>query len=628
MYFKTSGRFNPEKGRDDVYYRLVESYRNADGRPCHRTILNIGFIVDDYTPEQLNEVSRFLNDRYRHAQSLVEPADPKVRAFAESLWQRIVAEKRVDLGLFHPESRQIDADTMRHSNVREIGAEAICYQTFNELGIGEVLARAGFSEQQQQLAATQIISRAVYPASELKTTSWIRDNSAVCELTGFDRESITKDKLYQSALDLYEVREQLEEHLCVRTNELFDISDQIMLYDLTNTYFEGKYRDSDLARFGRSKEKRNDARLVVLALVVNVFGFIKYSGIFEGNMADCRNLDKMLDKLSKRSGTKNPVVVIDAGIATRENLELIRSRGYHYLCVSRSRLKDYEAVSDRLTVLLETRSKREVRLRAVRSESETDYYLEVHSQDKHSTASGMCAQFERRFETALESIAASLQRKGGVKRPDKVHERIGRAKERYPSVQYYYDIEVDCSEDGKTATGVRWSKNPAKAAEKGASLGIYFLRTSLPMTDEVVMWNIYNTIREIESSFRTLKTDLDLRPVYHKSDAGTLAHLHLGILAYWLVNTVRCKLKRSGIRSHWPEIVRIGNTQKMITTHGTNAAGIMIGVRKCSEPSADLKRLQDILKLPPKPFSRRKSVVHRPELKKLELVSDQNIPPG
>jgi transposase len=628
VYFKTSGRFNPEKGRDDLYYRLVESYRNADGRPCHRTILNIGFIADDYTTEQLNEVTRFLNDRYRHAQSMVEPADPKVCAFAQSLWQRIVAGKRVDLGLFHPASRHIDADTMRHSNVREIGAEAICQQAFRELGIDQVLARAGFNEAQQQLAATQIISRAVYPASELKTASWIRDNSAVCELTGFDRETITKDKLYQSAIDLYEVRDQLEEHLSVRTNELFDISDQIMLYDLTNTYFEGKYSRSALARFGRSKEKRNDARLVVLALVVNVFGFIKYSGIFEGNMSDSRNVDKMLDKLSRRSGAKNPVVVIDAGIATEENLELIRSRGYHYLCVSRSRLKDYEAVSDRLTVLLETRSKREVKLRAVRSESATDYYLEVHSQDKLSTASGMCAQFEQRFETALSAIAASLHRKGGVKRPDKVHERIGRAKERYPSVQYYYDIEVECSDDGKTVRAISWSKNTAKAGEKQASLGIYFLRTSLPMTDEVVMWNIYNTIREIESSFRTLKTDLDLRPVYRKSDTGTLAHLHLGILAYWLVNTVRCKLKRHGIRSHWPEIVRIGNTQKMITTHGTNAAGVLIGVRKCSEPCSELKRLQDILKLPPRPFSRRKSVVHKPEPKKPELINSQNIPPG
>lgn len=628
MYFKVSGRFNPAKGRDDSYYRLVESYRNADGRPCHRTILNIGFIADDFTPEQLNEVSRFLNDRHRHAQSLLEPTDPNVRAFAESLWQRIVAEKRVDLGLYTSDSRHVDADSLRHSSVREIGAEAICYQTFNELGIADVLARAGFTPEQQQLAATQIISRAVYPASELKTTSWIRDNSAVCELTGYDLEQLTKDKLYRSALDLYEVRDELESHLSIRTNELFDISDRIMLYDLTNTYFEGRYENSDLARFGRSKEKRNDARLVVLALVVNIYGFIKYSCIHEGNMADCRNLEKVLDKLTARSGAQHPVVVLDAGIATEENLALIRSRGYHYLCVSRSRLKDYTAVKDRLTVLLQTRSNREVQLRAVSSAVSTDYYLEVHSQDKLKTASGMRTQFEQRFEAELDKIAASLQRKGGVKRADKVSERIGRARQKYPSVQQCYDVKLTLTDDKQTAIAMSWSKNRTKSDEKEAALGIYFLRTSLPMSDEVVIWNIYNTIREIESSFRTLKTDLDLRPVYHKSDAGTLAHLHLGILAYWLVNTIRCKLKGHGINSDWREIVRIGNTQKVITTHGTNMAGVVIGVRKCSEPIAALKRLQDVLKLPPRPFSRRKSVVHKPELKKLEAAYSQDSPSG
>lgn len=143
-----------------------------------------------------------------------------------------------------------------------------------------------------------------------------------------------------------------------------------------------------------------------------------------------------------------------------------------------------------------------------------------------------------------------------------------------------------------------------------------------------MIWNIYNTIREIESSFRTLKTDLDLRPVYHKSDAGTMAHLHLGLLAYWIVNTVRCKLKTQGINSHWQEIVRIGNTQKIITTHGTNKAGESIGVRKCSEPSEQLKNIQSILLMKSKPFTKRKSVVHKPELKKIQTLHLQASPPS
>ena len=540
MYFKFSLRYNKDKQQSDAYYRLVESYRNAEGRVCHRTILNIGFIDDDYTADQLNQTATILTDRYEQKQSLFEPTDPAVIELADTLWQRIIKDKRLDLMLHNPASRHIDADTMRHSNVREIGSEWICHQTLLELGITQVLATAGFTEEQIQLAATQIVSRAVYPASELKTASWIKENSAIGELTGYDCDKITKDKLYESALRLYTIKDQLEQHLSHRTNELFDISDKIVLYDLTNTYFEGQYNGSELARYGRSKEKRNDAKLVVLALVVNIYGFIKYSCIHEGNMADCKNLSLMIDKLSRRTNAPNPVVVMDAGIATEENLAMISAKGYHYLCVSRTKLKDYEAISGRLTVLLETKSKRQVRLKAVSNNKNTDYFLEVASEDKYETANSMRSQFEQRFELELQKIAQSLQRKGGVKKAAKVHQRIGRARERYPSVQYYYDIAVTLSQDNTKATALSWLKNEQQYAKKEAMLGIYFLRTSLLLEDEVMIWNIYNTIREIESSFRTLKTDLDLRPVYHKSDAGTMAHLHLGLLAYWIVNTVRC----------------------------------------------------------------------------------------
>lgn len=125
------------------------------------------------------------------------------------------------------------------------------------------------------------------------------------------------------------------------------------------------------------------------------------------------------------------------------------------------------------------------------------------------------------------------------------------------------------------------------------------------------MWNVYNTIREIESTFRTLKTDLDLRPIYHKNDDSTLAHLHLGLLAYWLVNTIRCQLKSNGIKHNWKEIVRIGNTQKVITTSGYNKAGVQVKVRKCSQPRPKLRQLHQGLSIKSRPFTKLKSVVHK-----------------
>jgi hypothetical protein len=320
-------------------------------------------------------------------------------------------------------------------------------------------------------------------------------------------------------------------------------------------------------------------------------------------------------------------VVLDAGIATEENLELIEKKGYKYLCVSRTRLKDYEVVPNRLTVLLDTKSNHTIRLKSVTTAQNTDYYLEVKSPAKEKKEEGMKLQFEKRFEEELQKIHTSIHSKGGIKKWDKVHQRIGRAKEKYPSVQLYYNIVVTEDEETNLATEITWEKDKTKDADKTENLGVYFLRTNLNVKDEVVVWNIYNTIREIENVFRTLKTDLDLRPVYHKRDDATMAHLHLGVLAYWLVNTIRYQLKNNGINSCWKEIVRIGNTQKVITTSGTNTYGKIITVRKCSQPNDKLKRIYDILKTNHKPFVKRKSVVHKPELKKIETQQQQYLQP-
>jgi Transposase DDE domain len=627
MYFKSSIRRHPQTGTITGYYRLVESYRNAEDRICHRTILNVGY-MDDTDVYQRNKIQKHLTDRYEHKQNLFEETDPLVRKYVEELWQAIIDNKRLDIPSMEQSFRMVDIDTIKHRDVREIGAEWIGYNSWDKLQLTSMLLSQGWTEEQAQLAATQVISRAVYPASELKTTRWIQENSAICELTGYDVYKLSKDKLYQSALNLYNLKDELEKHLSKRTNELFNIDDKIILYDLTNTYFEGEKRNSKLAKFGRSKEKRKDARLVVLALVVNIEGFIKYSSILQGNIADCDTLSTMIDKLASHTcKEKKAVIVLDAGIATEANLELITNKGYKYLCVSRSKLKDYKAVQDRLTVLMETKSKQFVRLKAVSTEKNTDYYLEVKSPTKEIKETGMRNQFEQRFEEALQSIHKGVHSKGGVKKADKVHQRIGRAKERYPSVQQYYIIDVSIDEKTKVVTEIIWKKDEARHSDKTDNAGIYFLRTNLNVSDEVIVWNIYNTIREIENTFRTLKTDLDLRPIYHKNDDATMAHLHLGILAYWLVNTVRHQLKSKNINSCWSEIVRIGNTQKVITTTAKNGSDQFVSTRKCSEPNENLKAIFDILKTNYQPLRKRKFVVHKPPPKKIETQQVRLLQP-
>jgi len=616
MYFKFSLRQNPATNQPDCYYRLVESYRNEYNRVCHRTLLNIGFV--DLEVETLNKIRRILQDRLDRKSPLFEETDELALKWANYYWDKLIKTNKVDASdkAFEKSKRMVDADTLKHKDAREIGAEWMCYQALNQLNFNEKLKSLGWEEENIQLALTQIISRAVYPFSENRTTRWIKENSAICEITGYPIDKITKDKLYKSALDLYKIKDSLEKHLSQKTNELFDLQDKIYLYDLTNTYFEGRKQKSKIANFGRSKEKRTDCKLVVLALVVNVEGFIKYSNIFEGNTSDSQSLPKIIDNLrTQTSEEKRAVVVIDAGISSEENLALIKAKGYDYVCVSRSKIKDYSIDPEGKIKHLITKDNHFITLQKVQKEADTDYILKVKSTGKALKERSMKSKFDERFMAEINKIKISLTKKHGVKKTDKVNQRIGRAVEKYPSAAKFYNINVLAEND--QATEIICQKKKTSEIDD-QELGCYFIKTNLQTENESSLWTIYNSIREIESTFRCLKTDLDLRPIYHKNDDATMAHLHLGILAYWLVNTIRYQLKQQKINHNWQEIIRITNTQKIITTSGQNKDDEIIYVRRCTEPNEKVRQIYSALKYKNYPFVKRKSVVHKSELKKNE----------
>ncbi len=296
MFIKRFSKTIKSTGEQKVFYRLVESYR-FDNSVRHQTILHLGALEELPDIEQKRNLAIRINDLVRQShtgeQDLFKPSDKVVEALAPKYFQQIKDKERLDIAA-GKDYHRVDTDSIKNKNVREAGAEWLCMQALEQLHISSFLETKEWNLRQIQLALTHIISRAVYPASELRTSRWIKENSAVCELTGYPMESITKDKLYQISHRLYEVKEGLEKYLSTRTNELFDLDDKIIIYDLTNTYFEGSMRSSKIAKFGRSKEKRSDARLVVLAVVVNTEGFLKYSQIFEDSTADSKLWIKLL----------------------------------------------------------------------------------------------------------------------------------------------------------------------------------------------------------------------------------------------------------------------------------------------------------------------------------------------
>lgn len=606
-------RKNSLTGELSGYYRLVESYRNKNDIICHRTLLTVGFL-DELSHDQMQLIQRGLTDMVSGVGSIPfeEEANEVVNTYIEKFYRQMVKEKRIDIHPINNRSENdwqtIDLNTLKNKDIRELGAEWMCYQAINQLKIPDFLMSRGWNPQKVSLALTHIISRAVYPASEYKSSRWMKENSAVCEVTGYDVNKITKDRLYEMSIALYNEKDGLEHYLSKKTNELFDLQDKIILYDLTNTYFEGVKQQSKIAKFGRSKEKRSDARLVVMAVVVNPEGFIKYSGIYEGNKADCKTLGDMIDKLCLHTSTtgQNILVVLDAGIATDENLKMIKGKGYDYLCVSRSTVKDFKIESGDACIEIRDKKDQKIELRKIKVAENTDYFLYVKSETKALKEYAMNSRFKERFEDGLAQITASMNKKSGVKQIIKVHERIGRLKQKYPSIQRYYQIDVEADNKGIAKT-MNWVIKPTDNPDKNN--GVYFLRTSLDKPDEKTVWMIYNTIREIEYTFRVLKTDLDLRPIFHQNDVSTMAHLHLGLLAYWLVNTIRYQLKQNGINCDWREIVRIMNTQKCVTTVAQNKQDEVIFIRKCSEPNIKVKQLYDALKYKYIPFVRKKSVV-------------------
>ena len=474
-------------------------------------LLQVGFITPDPSPEDIRDVGRCLNwmrghQGAREADLFGSPLScykQSVRDMARRYWDEMVRQGSLDAVDAAVEAsrekaeRMVDASTMEHSDAREAGAGWICLQAIRELGIDGFLRQEGWSEVRINTALAHLIVRTVYAPSELRSLDIMRDNPAVCELlTGSEDWQPGVHAVYDVAPSLYGMKDRLEDYLCQRTDALFNLTNRIILFDLTNFYFEGRKAASRKAKRGRSKERRSDCKLLVLALCVNAEGFIRYSSILAGNTADPDSLPGMVDKLSAKTRvppdpTRRVLVCIDAGIATGDNLRRLREKGYDYLCVSRTPLKDYELAGDAKTVKVRDSRGQEISLTRVSHEEGGDYYLEVVSPGKELKEKSMHRLFRERFGQELANAKASLAKKHGKKNYEKVIERVGRAIQKYPSIAKYYTIEYTRDErKPKNMADIRWEAVVPEEAD--VMCGKYFLRTNRERLDEK------GGVREIE----------------------------------------------------------------------------------------------------------------------------------
>lgn len=620
MNFHVLFRVNPATGNEERYFRLKESFRDATGVVRNRTILTVGFDMNDIPMEDVRLVgeglTRLYNSQGSHTSLFGDMTDAypaHVRPYIEKYWFQIVSKGKLDVmdkakaEAYAKAERLVDVDTVKHTDAREVGAEWVCLQAIRELELDRFLLNEGWTGTRINTALAHLIVRTIYTPSELKSMSVMDENSVVCELISGNREwRPGYHSIYKVAPSLYELKDKLEAHLCRKTDDLFNLTSRIVLFDLTNFYFEGRKDGSKKARHGRSKEKRSDCKLLVLALCINAEGFIRYSSILAGNTSDPDSLPDMIDTLSLKTRTPSDpkqkvLVCLDAGIATEDNLARIKGKGYNYLCVSRSRLTGYELSDNGKSVKVLDTKRREITLRQARHEEGGDYYLEINSPAKAMKETSMNRQFRERFELELAKARKALASKGGKKNYEKVIERVGRAMQKYPSIAKYYVIDYYRDETNpKNMADIQWRIAIPENVDRQS--GIYFLRTNIDNLNEKATWDYYNLIREIECTNRQLKTDLNLRPIFHKKDERSDAHLFFGLLSYWIVNTIRYKLKQTGEKCYWTEIVRRLSTQKAITTEAVNGLGKKTLLRLCSEPNKAAADIYQRLNYKPMPF--------------------------
>ena len=501
--------------------------------------------------------------------------------------------------------------------------EALALSALFEVQLPECLESLGFNHNQLHAAMGNIAGRMLLPGSELSTHDWLQKQSALGELLDFEYEKQGLSALYRASDLLWSHHEEIEDFLYKQHVALFDIEESITLYDLTNTFFEGTGKYNDHAAYGHSKERRNDCPLVTLALVLDGSGFSRRSRIFPGNVSEPATLKKMLEQLrspvdsndKERAGAgKNnrsldlrslPTIVMDAGIASEENIQWLRDQGYKYIVVSRKRHMEFD---EACCVAVKERENDSVRaMRVERENGEVELYC--HSQRKEAKEAAMKQRVSSRLEAELEHLAAGLHKPRRLKSAEKVCEKIGRLRQKYSRASRYYDITIETDEGKKKATAIHYERIEPKAEDPNAHPGVYCLRSNQMQWDEQKLWSTYTMLTDLEAVFRSLKSELGMRPVYHQKTHRVEGHIFITLLAYNLVHQVRCKLKAEGIDDSWEKIRTTMSTQVRVTTSLRGEEGEQIHLRKSCRPNADQQQLLRALALEWLPGKTEKTVV-------------------
>jgi transposase len=508
-------------GKDHAYWSLVETVRTPDG-PRQRTLCYLGELNSSAQARWLKTIEVFNEQgeaqQLRLFPSHVEPPadDPQV---ARVLLNQVRLER----------TRQFGAGWLGLELWRRLELDH-----FFEDAIDEHEADVPWS----RVAAVLAINRLCAPGSELAIEERWSPSTALDDLLGIEEGKINDTRLYRCLDRILPHKTKLERHLQQRYGELFGTEFDVLLYDLTSSYVEGAAENNPMMRRGYSRDHRPDCEQMVIALIVNSEGFRFSYETFDGNRADVSTMETILRMVERKYGKARRIWVFDRGIVSEENLQAIRKRGGQYLVgTPRSQMKQFEEelLKDDWT---QVRPEVEVKRVAIPQGEET--YILCRTAGRKEKEKAIRNRFSARIEDALTRLAKTIAA-GRLKDRNKMERRLGRIQASHPQVNDLYEVVLRGTPEG---VRLHWTIREDRKVWRGLREGAYMLRTNLEAGTAEELWSRYMQLTEAEASFRALKSELSIRPLFHQLEPRVKAHVMVAFLGYALWVTLKHLLKR------------------------------------------------------------------------------------
>jgi len=554
--------FRRRHGRREAYWALVESYRTKAG-PRQRTVAYLGL---------MDESGRL---------GVEQAAAPHPPDEQRELFPTVTAE---------PRYVEIDRTSVRVENCRQFGGPWTALKLIEQLGLHEFLQRALPAGQEHVpwwlTALILIVGRLCEPSSELRIAEHFYRHSALADLLGVPIDKVDDNRLYRGLDALLPHKPKLEAFLKQRFGELFAVEYDLLLYDVTSTYFEGQADANPLAKRGYSRDHRPDCKQVCIGLVVTRCGLPLGYEVFSGNRHDSTTLQEIVETMESRYGRAQRIWALDRGMVSEENIEFLKAGGRQYIVgTPKSQLKRFEqqlAEQDWRAI----REGLEVKLCPC-PDGGAETYILCRSHDRRQKEQAMHARFEKRIEEGLERIAASCAKRSQPVGP--IERRVGRLLGQNTRAAGLFEVQITADANGSAQ--VVWKKVEKWRAWAELSEGSYVLRTNVSGWSDEDLWRAYIQLTDAETAFRIQKSDLLLRPVWHQKEDRVLAHILVCFLAYVLWKFLGQLCQQAGLGNEPRRVLDELSELRVVDVVFSTTDGQEIRTRCVTQPSEHQKIL-------------------------------------